>query len=52
MNKDWHANNKMPKNAAMDQRVRWHEEHARVCGCRPIPPTVPAAIENRSRRVR
>jgi len=50
MNKDWHAKNRMPKNATMDQRIRWHEEHAGLCACRPIPPTVRAAIENRHRR--
>jgi hypothetical protein len=52
MNKDWHAQNRMPKNATMDQRVRWHEEHALACGCRPVPPTVRAAMDNRNQRVR
>ena len=51
-NKDLHAKNRMPKNASMEQRIRWHEDHARICGCRPIPPTVRAAIEDRRRRVR
>jgi hypothetical protein len=27
----------MPKNATTEQRVVWHQEHARNCGCRPIP---------------
>jgi hypothetical protein len=52
MNKDWHAKNKIPKSPTMDQRVRWHEEHARACGCRPIPGSVRTAIENQSRSVR
>jgi hypothetical protein len=51
MNKEWHAKNRMPKNATMDQRVRWHEEHALACGCRPVPPTVRAAMDNRNQRV-
>jgi hypothetical protein len=50
MNKDWHAKNRMPKKATMDQRVRWHVEHARTCACRPIPATVRAEIEEKSRR--
>ena len=48
MNRDWHAKNQMPKRATLEERVRWHEEHARVCGCRPMPPTVLAAIEKRT----
>jgi hypothetical protein len=52
MNRDWHAKNRMPKNPTMEQLVRWHEAHARVCGCRPIPPTVRTAIENQGRPVR
>jgi hypothetical protein len=50
MNKNWHAKNRMPQNATMEQRVRWHEEHARACGCRPIPPSVQATMEDKSRR--
>jgi len=50
MNTEWHGKNRMPKNATMEQRARWHEEHARVCGCRPIPPTVQAAMEKRNPR--
>ena len=45
MNKDWHAKNSMPKNATMEQRLRWHKEHAPACGCRPIPPSLRGAIE-------
>jgi len=49
MNEEWHAMNKVPKNATMEQRICWHEKHARECGCRAIPPTVRAAIDERSR---
>jgi hypothetical protein len=24
----------MPKNATLAQRVRWHNAHAKACGCR------------------
>jgi hypothetical protein len=26
----------MPPKATLDQRIAWHIEHARHCGCRPI----------------
>ncbi len=36
INAEWHARHKMPKNPTTDQRMKWHLEHARHCGCRPI----------------
>ena len=40
MNKPWHELNKMPTKASLEQRVRWHLEHAKHCGCRPVPSSV------------
>ena len=37
INKEWHENHKMPKNASDEQRIAWHLEHSRNCTCRPIP---------------
>lgn len=37
MNEAWHRAHPMPKNPTEDERARWHEAHARACGCRPIP---------------
>jgi hypothetical protein len=37
MNKAWRPANPMPSKATLDQRIRWHAEHARACACRPIP---------------
>jgi hypothetical protein len=37
INKDWHEQNKMPKNPSLDERIKWHLEHAKHCACRPIP---------------
>jgi len=37
INSDWHSANRMPENASMSQRMKWHLEHARECGCRAIP---------------
>ena len=36
INAKWHLSNKMPKNPSLDQRVKWHVEHARNCNCRPL----------------
>jgi len=50
MNKDWHAKNRIPKNARLAQRIRWQEEHAAVCACRPVSASVRAAIETKDSR--
>ena len=50
MNKDCHTKNRMPKNVRLAQRVRWHEEHVPVCGCRPVPARVRSAIEKKASR--
>lgn len=34
INKDWHLKNKMPENATVEQKIRWHEAHAKNCNCR------------------
>jgi hypothetical protein len=40
LNRDWHHRHVMPEAASVDERVKWHLEHAKQCGCRPIPATV------------
>ncbi len=47
MNADWHRDHVLGSHATMDERVEWHIEHARECGCRPIPASVNAEIERR-----
>ncbi len=37
INKEWHANNKMPQNASDEQRIAWHLAHSQNCSCRTIP---------------
>ena len=37
LNKAWHAKHKMPAKATLEQRMRWHLNHRKHCGCRPIP---------------
>lgn len=34
INKEGHLNNKMPKNPNLEQRINWHYEHSKYCGCR------------------
>jgi len=47
MNAAWHQENRMPDRATLRQRVKWHLEHVRECGCRPIPRTILATILKR-----
>nr|WP_321508211.1 hypothetical protein [uncultured Celeribacter sp.] len=37
MNRVWHEAHPMPRNPTEHERMEWHLEHARECGCRPIP---------------
>jgi hypothetical protein len=37
----------MPRNATLDQRVKWHLAHVVTCGCREIPKTVLAELRSR-----
>ena len=36
INVEWHNKNKMPKNPSLEQREKWHKEHAKNCQCRPL----------------
>ena len=49
LNRDWHHEHEMPVKATMEQRLEWHLEHARNCGCQPIP--VKIAEEMKKRRM-
>ncbi|MEO5807837.1 hypothetical protein [Devosia sp.] len=40
INREWHAINKMPRNATLDERVIWHIKHASNCDCREMPPSI------------
>jgi hypothetical protein len=48
VNKAWHDANVMPKKATLEQRIEWHLEHQKQCGCRPVPDSVKRAIEIRA----
>jgi len=47
INKEWHVKNKMPNNASLNQKIQWHADHARECGCRPIPPKIKEKMNER-----
>lgn len=36
INAEWHSKHRMPEKPTLDQRVEWHFQHARHCGCRPL----------------
>jgi hypothetical protein len=36
INRKWHEAHRMPPNASEDERIAWHLDHARHCGCRRI----------------
>jgi hypothetical protein len=37
LNKEWHLQHPMPKDATLDQRIAWHLEHKTNCACRDTP---------------
>jgi hypothetical protein len=47
LNAEWHRAHPMPKHATFEQRVEWHREHVKACGCRTSPPDIVAAIAAR-----
>lgn len=51
INKEWHDQNRMPKNATIDQRIKWHLEHQKNCACRPIPDKLLKAMKDRGNKI-
>jgi len=43
----WHQTHPMAKRPTLAQRVAWHLDHAKACGCREIPKTVLAELGRR-----
>lgn len=37
LNAAWHESHPMPRKPTTEQRLAWHQAHAKNCGCRPIP---------------
>ena len=34
INKQWHLEHRMPKNAGIKEKIKWHTGHAKNCDCR------------------
>ena len=47
LNREWHQTHKMPTSATLEQRLQWHLEHSKHCGCRPIPQKLLEEMEKR-----
>ena len=45
LNKGWHETHKMPAKATLQQRILWHLQHRKHCGCRPIPAKLAVAMQ-------
>jgi hypothetical protein len=45
INKEWHLENRMPKNPTFEQRMQWHIAHAANCDCRQPSEKLKAEIE-------
>jgi hypothetical protein len=51
LNKDWHLAHPMPKNPTMEQRIAWHLQHVKHCGCRRIKGKLKEEMEKRGIKV-
>jgi len=45
INAEWHAKHRMPERATPAQRLKWHEAHAKHCGCRPFTEAMRAKLK-------
>jgi hypothetical protein len=45
MNKQWHAENTMPRKATLEQSIQWHREHQLHCACREVPKKLQPSIK-------
>ena len=49
LNAGWHLAHRMPPKATLEQRLEWHVEHAKHCGCREMPAPIRAELARRGR---
>jgi hypothetical protein len=45
LNVTWHKMHPMPKNPSLLERIDWHLDHYKNCGCREIPPKLKDEIK-------
>lgn len=49
LNAEWHKKNKMPVNASIEERIKWHTEHLKNCKCRT---DLPGSLKLQMQRVK
>lgn len=47
INREWHEAHRLGPKAKLDERVTWHIEHARFCGCRDMPDSIKTELAKR-----
>jgi hypothetical protein len=47
INANWHKDHPMPHHPSKEQRIRWHTEHVRWCGCQPMPKGIEEELQRR-----
>ncbi|MGC3962114.1 MAG: hypothetical protein QM803_02005 [Rhodocyclaceae bacterium] len=47
INREWHAHNRMPERATLDERVAWHLAHSAHCACRQMPESIRLELDRR-----
>lgn len=47
INASWHKKNPLPPKATLNQKIQWHVDHARECGCRAIPKSIQEKLKGR-----
>jgi hypothetical protein len=50
-NKEWHLAHRMPQRATLEERIAWHLEHNKNCGCREIPVKMKQEMKKRGIKV-
>lgn len=47
LNAEWHRTHRMPTRPTLEQRLEWHLEHQKHCGCREMPASIRAELARR-----
>jgi hypothetical protein len=48
MNRQWHQAHVLGQHARLEERLAWHEEHARLCHCRDMPESIARELAARA----
>ena len=47
LNRAWHLEHRLARNASLEERLHWHLAHAANCACREMPPGIRRELEAR-----